>query len=313
MIPNYTAVVRSTGQNRYLDQLLGSLRDQTRPPDEVVIAIPRDVEPWPVTDPHVRFVHADRGMVSQRAEGILAAKNEHLLILDDDIVLDSTGAATLMDALVSRGAVCVIPYSTATWPEGGVKRWAYAFCGIAIPRRAGGVEYTAGGGYYYPLTAPPREGWTTRGGSGMVMALDRRFAIEKQALGDRELEKLSRYALREDGIFALRVVQSGGRCLLIPGVTYVDLGTSRHLSPGSLRTRYRAQIENHHYFWRHYIRPGYASSFSGRCWASLSVAWYLAGVCVLALAASLRVRTPEPLRGVASGLATVLRLAPSPS
>lgn len=87
----YSAVIRCTGRNPHVEQLLQSLAEQSLPPKEVLIVLPHGVPPWD-TPYEVRFIHSPRGMVTQRAEGIKAASSRYLLLLDDDITFNDTHA-----------------------------------------------------------------------------------------------------------------------------------------------------------------------------------------------------------------------------
>ena len=301
MTIDYSAVIRTTGHSSGLDGELDSLQRQTMPPDEIVIVIPSDVDAWTISASVVRFVHSERGMVTQRAEGIRAARHDLLLLLDDDVILEETAAERIISALATSEASCVVPTAPDLLPR-GLQRALHAAFGIAVPRWRGGVTYTPSGGYIYPLKEPPAAGWPTLGGRGAVMALQRRFAVEHGTLGDYDLESLARYALRDDAALVLQQARAGGTCLLVPDVRWEHRGEP----PVETSTaRRQASIECHYLFWHKYIRPTSASPIR-LTWAYLALGWYFVGCLVLAGGAAARNRSTSPVVGVLRGLRSVL-------
>lgn len=301
MAIEYSAVIRSTGPSPDLDGELESLRRQTLPPDEIVIVIPNDVDAWTTPGHAAKFVHSARGMVTQRAEGIRAARHDLLLLLDDDVVLEEDAAERLLSVLITSQVTCVVPTAPDLAPH-GLQRALRAAFGIAIPRWRGGVTYASSGGYIYPLKGPPETGWPTLGGRGAVMGARRWFAVEHGALGDFELEALASYALRDDAAFILQQVRAGGTCLLVPEVKW---GHRQGAPVGPSATRRQASIECHYLFWRKYIRPTSASPIR-MAWSYVALTWYFVGCLVLAAISAARNRSAAPLVGVLRGFRSVL-------
>lgn len=305
MALKYSAVIRSVGRNDFLEQTLASLENQVLPPDEIIIVLPQGVEPWQ-TGRAVHFYYAERGMVSQRNEGILRASNTYVLLLDDDIVLDKQSALTLFSAMARHKAVCAVPYWTESWPK-GVARWLFAFWRIAVPKRRGGISYTAGGGFYYPITDPGNEVWETAGGNGAVIAINRDFIVAQDAMVDMDLQS-GRYALREDGAFILRIVRSGGKCIMLSGIFFDHLGGTTRLSKDRYFSQYRASVLNQYIFWRKYIRQQYELSAASLLKARLALVWYITGICFFAVVSSFRLRSFDPLKGIIAGFVEAARL-----
>jgi glycosyltransferase involved in cell wall biosynthesis len=294
----YSAVIRTTGLSNLLLRTLESLEIQTILPDEILIILPEGEESWDTNNDKVRFTYSKRGMISQRAKGIAAAKNNYALLLDDDILLAPDAAEVLFGSLLKNHADCVVPYWAEGWPT-GFKRWICAFWGIAVPRRGGGIKYTAGGGFYYPLTEPGAEAWETLGGAGAVIALNRDFALKKQVLGDMHLQKV-KYALRDDGAFILALAKSGGKCLMVGGAKFIHLGVNR-ASGNNIGYRYEAGVFNQYIFWNKYIFCDYKHSVGGRFKTTVAFLWYLLGICFLGAISSIKHLSLEPMRGIVRG------------
>lgn len=85
---SYSVVIRTLGNTgEKYQRLLSSILRQTIPPMEIIVAIPEGYE----LDYRIgteRIVRAQKGMVSQRAEGINAATGDYLLVCDDDVEFD---------------------------------------------------------------------------------------------------------------------------------------------------------------------------------------------------------------------------------
>ncbi|MBV5329405.1 MAG: glycosyltransferase [Chlorobium sp.] len=299
----YSVAIRSVRENDFLRRTLGSLQEQTILPQEIVIAIPADVQPWDTGEmcTSVRFVQAERGMVSQRAAGIVGATTEFLLLLDDDVVLAPNMAEVLLQTMGERQAACVVPCWLEGWPKKQFVKSLLAFWGVAIPQTIGGIHYTAGGGYYYPQQEPTAP-WETQGGSGAVILVSRKFCLAHDCLGDMSLQEFSVYALRDDGAFILDIFQKGGRCLMVGGTGFLHLGGTTRLDPSRLKMAYTAQIYNHYLFWKNYIKPQHSKTFTARLWARLVFCWYLAGIMMFGMLASIQGKSVQPICGIRIGL-----------
>lgn len=297
----YSVAIRSVGNNEYLKKTLHSLRAQSLRPAEVLIVIPFDADPWTVDALEVRFLKAPRGMVTQRAAGITGARYSPVILIDDDIELAGDALERLLEPMKRRGAVCVVPYWPEGYPKKGIRRRIQHLAGIAVPRKEGGISYNAGGGYLYPLREPPGDGWETCGGAGALIAIDREFALAKNATGDPDLQKISAYALREDGALILSWHLEGGKCLMVPGVNFLHLGGTTRLSADRLYLDYKSHVYNQILFWRKYIHPMYRHGTASGLRARGGLVRYLAGIVLLAAAASARNLSLKPLAGIVAG------------
>jgi GT2 family glycosyltransferase len=247
-------------------------------------------------------------MVTQRAAGLRAASLPLVVLLDDDIVLEPNAVEILLEPLQRGRAICAVPFWPESWPRPGLRRWLNAFWGIAVPRRQGGIDYTPGGGYYYPLTEPPSEGWGTRGGAGAVIAVSGAFVIASGDLGDLEFQKASVYALRDDGALIYSWHRAGGQCLMVPGVRFRHLEGTTCLSPQRAYFDYLAQIHNQILFWKKYIHPAWRQRVFGSLRARSSLAWYLIGIVFFAVISAIRGRTLQPIRGILAGFFAARKL-----
>lgn len=299
---NYSAVIRSTGYNEFLQQLLESLANQSLPPKEVVIVLPHGIPSWENRF-GARFIHSRKGMISQRAEGIKAASEPNLLLLDDDIVFkDFQAVERLFSEMLRYNAVLALPYSPDAFPQGKLRKLFYALFGIAVPTSKRYLGYTAGGGFYYPKNPSFEQPYEVEGGYGRCIAANRDFLLKNQLLGDPDLEKIS-YALRDDGAFVLDVVRHGGKAILVGNVPYEHLGAVRKLSLQRLHHSFEASVFNNYIFWRKYIKGRYRMQIV----PIVGFAWHLTGIFILALLSCLRHKSIMPLLGVVRGFTRMVQ------
>jgi hypothetical protein len=132
--------------------------------------------------------------------------------------------------------------------------------------------------------------------------VNREFCIQKNSLGDKSLQEISVYALREDGAFILDIFRKGGSCLMIGGVNFIHLGGTTRLDPSRLELTYIAQIYNSHLFWKHYIQPQYEKSIFTRLMTRMAFLRYLLGTMTIGLLIALRAKSFQPIRGIFKGL-----------
>lgn len=106
---SYSVVIRTLGNTgpKY-KALLDSIAKQTIQPEEVIVAIPNGYE----LDYRLgteRVIRSRKGMVSQRAEGILAAKSDYILVVDDDVEFAPTMIQELYDYMITNNLNCCLP------------------------------------------------------------------------------------------------------------------------------------------------------------------------------------------------------------
>lgn len=106
---SYSVVIRTLGNTglKY-KALLDSIAAQTIAPEEVIVAVPEGYE-LDHTIGYERIVRCRKGMVSQRAAGIMAAKSDYILVVDDDIEFGPTMIEELYQYIVKNNLNCCLP------------------------------------------------------------------------------------------------------------------------------------------------------------------------------------------------------------
>ena len=106
---SYSVVIRTLGDTGLKSKaLLDSIAKQTVHPEEVIVAIPEGYE-LDYTLGTERVIRSKKGMVSQRAEGILAAKTDYILVVDDDVEFGPTMVQELYDYMTANNLNCCLP------------------------------------------------------------------------------------------------------------------------------------------------------------------------------------------------------------
>lgn len=137
-----SAIVPTIGRPDALAALLDSLATQTRRPDEVIvadagsgdqIAVLIASQRWRDRGLHVRHLRVSPpNAVTQRIQAIAQSTGDCLLLLDDDVVLDSACVAHL-DALLDDETIiaAVADVTNETWPEATTAwRWYLKALGL---------------------------------------------------------------------------------------------------------------------------------------------------------------------------------------
>jgi len=299
---NYTVVIRSVNNSEKFKKTIESVCAQSISADEIIICIPNDAIEWSVAHSNVKFVHSTKGMVSQRFEGIFASKNKYILLLDDDIDLDTDVAKKMLHEMERNKVQCIVPYWPELWPKSLFSKIFLSVWGIAIPKASGGIQYTPSGGFFYPTTNENVHCVETEGGNGAVLLIDKDFLIAKKIEPDFELELVSPYAAREDAAFIMSFIKQGGKALMVSGLMFQHLeGTTKSVSNADF-IRIKGQVVNQFLFWRKYIFPRYKNNLFNSILSILCLFWHYIGFFVISLLLSLRKTSHLPISGFFSGI-----------
>jgi len=251
----YSAVIRATKSSIYLNKTIESLLLQKITPAEIIIVIPygEDINISLTDDIPLKIVKAPRGMVSQRAQGVLLA-NQNMLLLDADVYLGCGAVEILLWPIEIKKAHCVVPMGSYL-KRTKLGRFLDIVFGIRIPRRQGGISVTPGGGFFVPKDRFKLPYYETEIGPGLAMALSKEFAMNNNIIGDFRFENKYIYAYLEDAAFVMDVVQKGG-CALITdraNLIHLDEGITREKVP--YQSFFALRLYNHYLFFKFYIWP----------------------------------------------------------
>lgn len=312
------AAIRSVRVNPRLLQTLEALERQTLQPEEVIIAIPDDLaqdelSTWRQLVARsvlpIRLVEGPGGMIPQRETCLYAAHAELLLLLDDDIVLGDVALEVMVRTAREHNAQCVMPYVPSAFPS-GLYRWAAAIFLMEVPYAgSGGIKCLPHGGYKYPsVHLEPGAAAETDVGIGWAILVDRDWSLRHHCTGDYRLQTPDiMYPLREDGAFTCALLRAGAKLLVVNIGEVRHLGGTTLLDPRRLLWEYEATIHNNCVYWYHYFYRHHRSIMM-RLISSLSFAWMLVGVHVMALASSIRRRSLLPMRGLIRGYGKLIQL-----
>lgn len=106
---SYSVVIRTLGNTgQKYKALLDSIAAQTVVPEEIIVAIPEGYE-LDYTIGAERIVRCKKGMVTQRAMGIQAAKSDYILVVDDDLQFEPTMVEELYSYMQMNNLNCCLP------------------------------------------------------------------------------------------------------------------------------------------------------------------------------------------------------------
>ena len=106
---SYSVVIRTLGNTgEKYKALIDSCFAQSIQPEEIIVVLPAGYDLDYVTG-RERIVYSKKGMVSQRASGIMACKSEYMLICDDDIEFGPTMVEDLYLYSIANKLDCCLP------------------------------------------------------------------------------------------------------------------------------------------------------------------------------------------------------------
>lgn len=106
---SYSVVIRTLGNSgEKYKRLIGSIKSQVIQPEEIIVAIPNGYELDYSLGSEI-IVRAQKGMVSQRAEGINRAHSKNILVVDDDLEFGPNFVLELDLFMNAHHLDCVLP------------------------------------------------------------------------------------------------------------------------------------------------------------------------------------------------------------
>ena len=238
---NYSIVIRTLGNTgeKYL-QMLRAIERQTVKPCEVVVVIPEGY----MLDHQLgneRIICSEKGMVTQRAVGIMEAKGEYLLVLDDDLDFPPNFAEQLHAHLQSQKLDCVLAFGGGGTPTSGtaasekpsprkkihkcIKRVHVAFTGQAFYSRRKSKWFdtiTSTGGH---RTYVECEKGLCQTGAFACFFIKADKAKEVHFEEETWLEKgsISNYAAYDDAVFYYKLFLHGGKIAYTHNTNFMHL------------------------------------------------------------------------------------------
>lgn len=270
---NYSIVIRTLGNTgEKYRQMLQAIECQTVKPCEIVVVIP-DGYTLDHTLGYERIVYCKKGMVTQRAKGLMEAHGDYLLVLDDDLDFPADFAEKMYNHLQENHLDCtlafpnwdcrndVTPSKTSKKQQllSTIKRARGAFTGqVFYSRRKSEwfdvITRTAGHRTYVNCEDKLCQ-------AGCFQCFFIKNDIAKAVRFDEEawLEQgsLSQYAAYDDAVFFYKMYLQGGRIAYTPttGYIHLDAGAGRKAKSKleAKRIRLYSIARNRTIFWHKHI------------------------------------------------------------
>ena len=111
---SYSVIIRTLGNSgEKYSRLLRSIERQTIKPEEIIVVIPEGYS-LDYQLGNERIIQCKKGMVTQRAVGINAAKSEYILVMDDDLEFENDMVEGLYSYLIENHLDCCLPMQGKT-------------------------------------------------------------------------------------------------------------------------------------------------------------------------------------------------------
>ena len=237
---SYSIVIRTLGNTgeKYL-QMLQAIERQTVKPKEILVVIPKGY----TLDHQLgneKIIHSGKGMVTQRAVGIMEAKGEYLLVLDDDLDFPPNFAEQMYTHLQAKQLDCVLAFGNGGATENGsaqkkgsfknnlkqsLKRLRLAFTGQAFYSRRQSKWFdtiASTGGHRTYIKC--EEGLCQTGAFACFFAkTDKAKAVHFEEETWLEQGSLSSYAAYDDAVFFYKLYLQGGKIAYTQDTDYNHL------------------------------------------------------------------------------------------
>ena len=278
---SYSIVIRTLGNTgeKYL-QMLHAIERQSIKPLEIVVVIP-DGYDLDHSLGNERIVRSKKGMVTQRAVGIIEAKGDYLLLLDDDLDFPSDFAEKLHNYLIEESLDCVLAFGE--WnPERvsenvsgditrnqkitfRIKQLRGAFTGQYYYSQRKSVFFDtiiSTGGHRTYVNNPTGLCQTGSGGCCFIRSAKAKEVHLHDELWLDQL-RISSYAAYEDAVFYYKLYLQGGRIAYTQETdfTHLDAAAGRPAKSRleSKRIRLYTIARNRTIFWHRHIWSNHRS------------------------------------------------------
>ncbi len=265
----YSVVIRTLGNaGAKYQMLLDSIKSQTIPPSEIIVALPEGYDPPIERIGNERFVYGEKGMVRQRHAGIEAASSAFMLLCDDDISFPSDFVEQCCLRLLSHEADAVIParpedYDTSHGAKAMFRntllRMYLMFTGQVFPavfQRTFRYAVAPTGGIIALYSIDRHKTYLAQSGAGGCLFMKGKTAKAIRFQEEAWLDDAA-YALPEDHVFLYKSYLGGNKLLYTPDIEYEHLDASSSME-GSIHTARRAKwlyatSRNYTIFWNRFL------------------------------------------------------------
>lgn len=261
---NYSVVIRTLGQGgaKY-EALINSINRQTILPQEVVVVIPDGYSMLEIHAVNERVVYSEKGMVTQRIVGIEEARNEYLLVCDDDLEFECDfveRAARLFQCHRKIDAISPSNMSVPTpiWTKDQIIGIINGISYISFfSKYAHSIGLTGASGHNYRIYRSEKGVYPTQSANFQCFFIKRQAALDVKMDEELWLQKYG-YAWPDDQIFFYKAFLKGIKTIYVPSLKYVHLDagvgkvTSRNRNDYALRN-YFIGCRNYTIFWYRFI------------------------------------------------------------
>lgn len=231
--PSYSVAIRTLGTagERYI-RTLKSIQTQILQPEKIVVYIADGYTIPKETIGVEEYVFVKKGMISQRALQYGEIKSDYLLLLDDDVELESDSVKKLFDGLMQYpDSKCisanVFPNHTMTLMS---KFKSLVLYGV-FPRRSDGWAFKVHSAANYSYNNNPKSDvLPTQSFSGPVILINKQTFLNVHFNDECWMDQFD-YALGDDQLLAQKLFINGDKILVHynSGIKHLDAKTGQKL------------------------------------------------------------------------------------
>lgn len=251
---SYSVAIRTLGTaGEKYKKLLDSIRNQTIPPEKIIVVLPHGYEPPKYQLGIEEFVFCEKSMIKQRLEAIKYISSKYILFCDDDIEFDSHFVSKLSEPLISGQYDCSAGPLLDFFPKHMLSSLLGGACVMVHGRKDNYVRILKTGGWSYNYSIDTNKNriykteslpWTC-------------FLINKEVITNIKFEEevwadKSGYASFEDRIFFYKLIKNNYRVCVVSDAKYYHNDGKASTRELKLEPIYAGSF-NHYVFWHRFI------------------------------------------------------------
>lgn len=278
---NYSIVIRTLGTTgEKYGKLLESIKALHTQPQEVVVVLPHGYALPPEQLGTERFVFSDKGMIWQRAVGLREAREDYLLVADDDVYLPPNLPEVLCEPILDGSADITFPIDLDFLPPNKLS----TFMGIinlnSMPmlwnKKDWYVRVLNNGGWsYHRVSAEGNKSYLSHSFPGTCY-FGKREALQFIDLEDERWCEKCVYALYDDQVLAYKLHLNGYKIRGVLNTGFIHLNAGGNSPDRPFNAAY-ALIKNRIIFWHRFIYLPSKNAWQRFCAKVSFRTWLLVG------------------------------------
>lgn len=263
-MPTYSVAIRTLGTNPILKNELKAIFSQSLKPDKVLVFIPFGYNPPAYKIGDEKYIQVKRGMINQRILPYDEIISDCILMLDDDVFLQSDSVGKLLKAMEENNADLVGADTFQNHKLPLSAKIKAAVTNLVFPHysQKWAFKIHRNGSFSY-LTNPKKSYYPSQSCAGNAM-LWKKSAYNSLHLQDELWLDNLPFAYNDDMLESYKVYKNGFNLGVVfdSGIRHLDsksASSDYQENPEKIKIRTMAQLA---IWWRTCFKPGNSSLFS---------------------------------------------------